>query len=184
MGRSSWDCNLTKPKMSQCAVDTSRMCNGNGLYPKPLHVKKNSITAQKRFKEKDWKPLQERDTRTKLERMSANPILISQSNVTLLTKKPLLLHESDYEPSWCFYYSSWKESDCRGGEGTETKLGGGRKKAGKKGKNTMFSLSIFLFVTKPTKTDFALKENAHSQRFGFTLKDVLPICCKLWLQLY
>ncbi len=39
--------------MSQCAVDTSRMCNGNGLYPKPLHVKKNSITAQKRFKEKD-----------------------------------------------------------------------------------------------------------------------------------
>lgn len=110
--------------------------------------------------------------------MSANPILISQSNVTLLTKKPLLLHESDYEPSWCFYYSSWKESDCRGGEGKETKLGGGRKKARKKGKNTMFSLSIFLFVTKPTKTDFALKENAHSQRFGFTLKDVLPI----WLQ--
>jgi len=46
------------------------------------------------------------------------------------------------------------------------------------------SLSIFLFVTKPTKTDFALKENAHSQRCGFTLKDVLPICCKLCLQLY
>lgn len=39
--------------MSQCAVDTSRMCNGNGLYPKPLHVKENNITAQKRFKEKD-----------------------------------------------------------------------------------------------------------------------------------
>jgi hypothetical protein len=70
-----------------------------------------------------------------------------------------------------------------GGEGKQTKLGGGRKKAEQKGKNTMFSLflslSLFLFVTKPTKTDFALKENAHSQRFGFTLKDVLPICCKL-----
>jgi hypothetical protein len=66
-----------------------------------------------------------------------------------------------------------------GVRGRRQSLEGGRKKAGKKGKNTMFSLSIFLFVTKPTKTDFALKENAHSQRFGFTLKDVLPICCKL-----
>jgi hypothetical protein len=113
--------------------------------------------------------------------MSAKPILISQSNVRLLTKKPLLLHESDYESPWCFYYSSCKESDCRGGEGKETKLGCGRKKAEQKEKNTMFSLSLspFLFVTKPTKTDFALKENAHSQRYGFTLKDVLPICCKL-----
>jgi hypothetical protein len=80
-----------------------------------------------------------------------------------------------------FYYPSWKESDCRGGEGKEIKLGGGRKKAEQKGKNTMFSLSLslFLFVTKPTKTDLTLKENAYSQRFGFTLKDVLPICCKL-----
>jgi hypothetical protein len=56
------------------------------------------------------------------------------------------------------------------------------KRQNKRGKtqcSLFLSLSLFLFVTKPTKTDFALKENAYSQRFGFTLKDVLPICYKL-----
>jgi hypothetical protein len=99
------------------------------VVPKTFTCKRKQHYSTKKIQRKRLKTLTRERHTTKLERMSANPILISQSNVRLLTKKPLLLHESDYEASWCFYYSSWKESDCRGGERKETKLGGGRKKA-------------------------------------------------------